>query len=100
MSVQFILMSGIDAGILLLLLRQRGIWQRIRSAPLRKSEFILARALATALISAFQLTVIFAAAALIFGTVLRAFATRSVISSRTSPVSLRENVATAARKSP
>jgi ABC-2 type transport system permease protein len=67
MSVQFILMSGIDAGILLLLLRQRGIWQRIRSAPIRKSEFILARALATALISAFQLTVIYIAAALIFG---------------------------------
>ncbi|MEO8307468.1 MAG: ABC transporter permease [Pseudomonadota bacterium] len=67
MSVQFILMSGIDAGILLLLLRQRGIWQRIRSAPLRKSEFILARALATALISAFQLAVIYTAAGLIFG---------------------------------
>ena len=67
MSVQFILMSGIDAGILLLLLRQRGIWQRIRSAPIRKSEFILARALATALISAFQLAVIYAAAVLVFG---------------------------------
>ena len=67
MSVQFILMSGIDAGIMLLLLRQRGIWQRIRSAPIRKSEFILARALATALISAFQLAVIYAAAVLIFG---------------------------------
>jgi ABC-2 type transport system permease protein len=67
MSVQFILMSGIDAGILLLLLRQRGIWQRIRSAPIRKSEFILARALATALISAFQLAVIYTAAVLIFG---------------------------------
>jgi ABC-2 type transport system permease protein len=67
MSVQFILFAGIDAGVVLLLLRQRGIWQRIRSAPLRKSEFILARALATALISAFQLAVIYTAAALIFG---------------------------------
>ncbi len=47
MSVQFILFAGIDAGIVLLLTRQRGIWQRIRSAPLRKGEFILARALAT-----------------------------------------------------
>jgi ABC-2 type transport system permease protein len=67
MSVQFILMAGIDAGIVLLLLRQRGIWQRIRSAPIRKGEFILARALATALISAFQITVIYAAAMAIFG---------------------------------
>jgi ABC-2 type transport system permease protein len=67
MTVQFILFAGIDAGIVLLLTRQRGIWQRIRSAPLRRGEFILARALATALISAFQLTVIYLAAALIFG---------------------------------
>jgi ABC-2 type transport system permease protein len=67
MSVQFILFAGIDAGIVLLLLRQRGIWQRFRSAPLSKGEFILARALATALISAFQLTVIYLVAMLLFG---------------------------------
>jgi ABC-2 type transport system permease protein len=67
MAVQFILFAGIDAGILLLLLRQRGIWQRIRSAPLGKAEFILARVLATSLISAFQLAVIYAAALSIFG---------------------------------
>ncbi len=46
MTVQFILFAGIDAGILLLLLRQRGIWQRIRAAPVSKAEFILARVLA------------------------------------------------------
>lgn len=67
MTVQFILFAGIDAGIVLLLLRQRGIWQRIRSAPLGKGEFILARALATALISAFQFTMVYAAAMLVFG---------------------------------
>ncbi len=67
MTVQFILFAGIDAGILLLLLRQRGIWQRIRSAPVGKAEFILARVVATALISAFQLAVIYIAAIAIFG---------------------------------
>lgn len=67
MTVQFILFAGIDAGILLLLLRQRGIWQRIRSAPVGKAEFILARVLATASISAFQLAVIYVAAISIFG---------------------------------
>ena len=67
MAVQFILFSGIDAGILLLLLRQRGIWQRIRSAPVGRAEFILARVLSTALISAFQLTIIYIAAITIFG---------------------------------
>jgi ABC-2 type transport system permease protein len=67
MSVQFILFAGIDAGILLLLLRQGGIWQRIRSAPLTRAEFILARILATTLISAFQLTVIYGVALTVFG---------------------------------
>lgn len=66
MAVQFILFAGIDAGILLLLTRQRGIWQRLRSAPLRRSEFILARALATTLLGLFQLTLIYLAAVLVF----------------------------------
>lgn len=67
MSVQFILFAGIDAGVLLLLTRQRGIWQRLRSAPLGRGEFMFARALATALISLFQFAVIYLAAMLIFG---------------------------------
>jgi ABC-2 type transport system permease protein len=66
MAVQFILFAGIDAGVLLLLTRQRGIWQRLRSAPLRSGEFILARALATTLIGIFQLTLIYLAAMLVF----------------------------------
>ncbi len=66
MSVQFILFAGIDAGIMLLLLRQRGLWQRIRAAPLGKGEFVLARMISTALISAFQITIIYLAAMLIF----------------------------------
>jgi ABC-2 type transport system permease protein len=66
MAVQFILFAGIDAGVLLLLTRQRGIWQRLRSAPLRGGEFILARALATTLIGLFQMTLIYLAAMLVF----------------------------------
>jgi ABC-2 type transport system permease protein len=66
MAVQFILFAGIDAGVLLLLTRQRGIWQRLRCAPMRRSEFLLARALATTLVSLFQFTVIYLAAALVF----------------------------------
>lgn len=66
MAVQFILFAGIDAGVLLLLTRQRGIWQRLRSAPLSRSEFMLARALATTLIGLFQITLIYAAALLLF----------------------------------
>ena len=66
MAVQFILFAGIDAGVVLLLTRQRGIWQRLRSAPLRSGEFILARALATTLIGLFQITLIYLAAMLLF----------------------------------
>ena len=66
MAVQFILFAGIDAGVLLLLTRERGIWQRLRSAPLSGSEFMLARALATTLIGVFQITVIYFVAMLVF----------------------------------
>ncbi len=66
MAVQFILFAGIDAGVVLLLTRQRGIWQRLRSAPLSRSEFILARALATTIIGLFQITAIYLAAMLAF----------------------------------
>jgi ABC-2 type transport system permease protein len=67
MSVQFILLAGIDAGIVLLLLRQRGLWQRIRAAPISRGEFVVARMISTALISAFQITVIYLVAMLVFG---------------------------------
>jgi ABC-2 type transport system permease protein len=66
MAVQFVLFGGIDAGVLLLLTRQRGIWQRLRAAPLSRSEFMLARALATTFIGLFQITVIYLAALLLF----------------------------------
>jgi len=66
MSVQFILFGGIDAGVLLLLLRERGIWQRLRSAPLSRSQLLLARVIATSLISLFQFAVIFTVAILVF----------------------------------
>jgi ABC-2 type transport system permease protein len=67
MSVQFILFAGVDAGIVLLLLRQRGLWQRIRAAPISRGEFVLARVVSTALISVFQVAVVYLVAMLAFG---------------------------------
>jgi ABC-2 type transport system permease protein len=67
MTVQFLLLAGVDAGVVLLLLRERGIWQRLRSAPLTKTEFLIAKTLATMLIGLFQIAVIYAAALGIFG---------------------------------
>ena len=66
MTTQFILLAGIDAGIVLLLARERGIWQRLRSAPLGKTQFLLARIISTALIGLFQFTLIYTAAIAIF----------------------------------
>jgi len=67
MTVQFLLLAGVDAGVVLLLLRDRGIWQRFRSAPLAKSDFLVAKTLSTMLIGLFQTFVIYAAAIAIFG---------------------------------
>jgi ABC-2 type transport system permease protein len=67
MTVQFLLLAGVDAGVVLLLLRERGIWQRLRSAPLSKTDFLVAKTIATMLIGMFQITMIYAAAIAIFG---------------------------------
>jgi ABC-2 type transport system permease protein len=66
MTTQFILLTGIDAGIVLLLLRERGIWQRMRAAPLHKGQFLLARVVATMLIGLFQFALIYAVAIGVF----------------------------------
>jgi ABC-2 type transport system permease protein len=71
MAVQFILFAGIDAGVLLLLTMERGLWQRLRAAPLSKAQLIVAKALATTLISLITLLLIYAAAMLVFGVRIR-----------------------------
>jgi ABC-2 type transport system permease protein len=67
MTTQFILLAGIDAGIVLLLLRERGLWQRMRAAPLSKAQFLVARTSATMLISLFQFALIYLVAISVFG---------------------------------
>jgi len=67
MGVQFILFMGIDVGVGLLLQRQRGLWKRLRAAPLSKGLLLGSRAISAALISAVILAVIFAFARVVFG---------------------------------
>lgn len=67
MTVQFILFNGIEAGVLLLLLRERGLWARLRTAPITRVDLLVARALATAVIGLFMLAAIYLAAAVAFG---------------------------------
>ncbi len=67
MSIQFILFMGIDAGITLLLMRQEGLWRRLRAAPLSRGVLVGSRAVATMLISMLILTVVYLVACLAFG---------------------------------
>jgi ABC-2 type transport system permease protein len=66
MAIQFILFMGIDAGIGLLLQRQRGLWKRFRAAPLSKLELLGSRAVSAMLISMVILAVVFAFARVVF----------------------------------
>jgi ABC-2 type transport system permease protein len=67
MGVQFILFMGLDVGIALLMLRQSGLWQRLRAAPMSRATLLGSRAVSAALIAAFILFVLFAFAWLAFG---------------------------------
>lgn len=67
MSVQFILFNGIEAGVLLLLLRERGLWARLRTAPITRVDLLVARAIATSVVALFMLSAIYLVAAIAFG---------------------------------
>ncbi len=67
MGIQFILFMGLDVGIRLLLLRQSGLWQRFRAAPLSRSVLLGSRAVSAAVIAAFILLVLFGFARVVFG---------------------------------
>jgi len=67
MGIQFILFMGLDAGIALLMLRQSGLWQRLRAAPLSRSTLLGSRAVSAALTAGFILLVLFVFARLVFG---------------------------------
>jgi ABC-2 type transport system permease protein len=66
MGIQFILFMGLDVGVALLMLRQSGLWQRLRAAPLSRTMLLGSRAVSAALISGFILTVLFLFARIVF----------------------------------
>ncbi|MEO6277913.1 ABC transporter permease [Roseateles sp.] len=67
MGVQFILMSGIDMAVGLLLMRRLGLWKRLRAAPLSRTQLLGSRVTASALISLIVFAVIYAVAIAAFG---------------------------------
>jgi ABC-2 type transport system permease protein len=66
MSVQFILFMGIDAGVGLLLMRQQGVWRRLRAAPLSRGVLLGSRVVGTGLIALLILFVVYLVAAIFF----------------------------------
>jgi ABC-2 type transport system permease protein len=67
MVVQFVLFLGIDVGVGLLQQRQRGLWKRLRAAPLSRGVLIGSRAASAAILAFFVVQVNFLFARLIFG---------------------------------
>ncbi len=56
----------------LLLLRQSGLWQRLRAAPLSRTLLLGCRATSAALIAGFMLLVLFGFARVVFGSASKA----------------------------
>jgi ABC-2 type transport system permease protein len=67
MSVQFILFMGIDAGVALLLMRESGMWRRLRAAPLSRSVLIGSRVAGTTLIAMLIFAAVYLVARFVFG---------------------------------
>ena len=66
MSVQFILFMGVEVGIGMLLQRERGLWKRLRAAPLSKGLLLGSRAVSAAITSMMILIVVFGFARVVF----------------------------------
>ena len=71
MGIQFILFMGLDVGIALLMLRQTGLWQRLRAAPLSRTMLLGSRTVSASLIAGFILLVLFTVARVVFGVHIR-----------------------------
>lgn len=67
MGIQFLLMVGVEVGVSLLLVRQTGVWKRMRAAPLSRSVLLGSRVAASALTSMITLVILFAFARVVFG---------------------------------
>jgi len=66
MAIQFLLFAMANIGVEMLLERQRGLWSRLRSAPISKTTLLLGKAVSGALISLLILLVSFGFAMLAF----------------------------------
>jgi ABC-2 type transport system permease protein len=66
MGAQFILFAAIDLGVGILLERQRGLWKRLRSAPLSRLWLLAGKAISGAIIGFVTMLVAFTFAIIVF----------------------------------
>jgi ABC-2 type transport system permease protein len=67
MAIQFLLFAMANMGIEMLLERQRGLWKRLRSAPVSKLTLLAGKALSGTILSTMILFVSFGFAMIVFG---------------------------------
>jgi ABC-2 type transport system permease protein len=67
MGVQFILFSGIEFGVTLLMARRLGLWRRLQAAPVSRTLLLGSRIASGAITAFVLLAIIFAAAMAFFG---------------------------------
>ena len=67
MAVQFVLFGAIEAGVGILTERQRGLWKRLRAAPLARSTLLVAKSISGAMISLLSIAVVFLFGWMMFG---------------------------------
>jgi ABC-2 type transport system permease protein len=67
MGIQFLLFTAIDLGIGILLERQRGLWKRLRSAPLSRLMLLGGKAVSGSIVAFVTLVTSFGFAMLVFG---------------------------------
>ncbi len=67
MSIQFLLFAMIDLGVAVLLERQRGLWKRLRSAPLSRYTLLAGRTVSSATVAMATLFGCFLFAGIVFG---------------------------------
>jgi ABC-2 type transport system permease protein len=60
MAVQFILFGSVEAGVGLLLERQKGLWRRVRAAPLTRWTLLAAKAVSQAVVALMTVAVLYA----------------------------------------
>jgi ABC-2 type transport system permease protein len=71
MGIQFLLFAMIDLGVGVLLERQRGLWKRLRTAPISRVSLLVGKAASASLIALIILLTAFLFAGIVFGVRIR-----------------------------